>query len=293
MVTTVVPAAAAPPGRASAPGGVHDAFISYSRRDRLFAAKLEAALERYLPPRDLGVARRRLDIFRDEEDFTGAEYHASLEQHLRNSATLIVICSPHARASKYVNDEIRRFVLLKGAENPHSAVGRPQQRGRGRFQRSGLPGRLVRGARDAARREFRRHRSCAAAHRQGTVPGLVAHVLAKLYGTPRSVLEQRERKRRARTLRAWAAFAAVVMAALTTGLIVTLISRQDAVEQRGIADVRRREAEAERDRAERAAQAERAARAEEKRQRQIAEEQRQEAEQQRQQGTSGNHRAIA
>jgi hypothetical protein len=117
MVTTVVPAAAAPPGRASAPGGVHDAFISYSRRDRLFAAKLEAALERYLPPRDLGVARRRLDIFRDEEDFTGAEYHASLEQHLRNSATLIVICSPHARASKYVNDEIRRFVLLKGAEN--------------------------------------------------------------------------------------------------------------------------------------------------------------------------------
>jgi hypothetical protein len=43
----------------------YDAFISYSRADKLFAIELENALERYKPPKELTIAGRHLNIFRD------------------------------------------------------------------------------------------------------------------------------------------------------------------------------------------------------------------------------------
>ena len=87
----------------------HDAFISYSRKDTPFATAIERSLKRYSPPKDLPAPHRRLNIFRDTEDFTGTEYFASVEQHLQGSRKLLVICSPNARGSDFVNDEIRRF----------------------------------------------------------------------------------------------------------------------------------------------------------------------------------------
>ncbi|NJM92655.1 MAG: toll/interleukin-1 receptor domain-containing protein [Rhodospirillaceae bacterium] len=94
----------------------HDAFISYSRKDKAFAVRLQKALGNYMPPRDLPLPRRRLDVFRDEEDFTGTEYYQSVERHLNDSGKLIVLCSPAARASEFVNDEIRRFARARGPE---------------------------------------------------------------------------------------------------------------------------------------------------------------------------------
>jgi TIR domain len=87
----------------------HDAFISYSRKDVPYATTLERALKRYSPPKGLPVPHRRLNIFRDTEDFTGTEYFTSVDRHLQGSRKLIVICSPNARRSDFVNDEIRRF----------------------------------------------------------------------------------------------------------------------------------------------------------------------------------------
>ena len=69
----------------------HDAFISYSRRDREFARALGDTLENYRPPKDLGVGQRHLDIFRDEEDFTGVEYHTAVSRHLGESGRLILV----------------------------------------------------------------------------------------------------------------------------------------------------------------------------------------------------------
>ena len=43
---------------------MHDAFISYSRRNADFARLLEKALEEFKPPRDLNVPQRYLDVFR-------------------------------------------------------------------------------------------------------------------------------------------------------------------------------------------------------------------------------------
>lgn len=95
----------------------HDAFICYSRKEKEFARKLETALEDYKPPKDRNVPQRNLNIFRDEADFTGIEYRQSIAKHLKDSAKLIVLCSPDARASAYVNEEIRLFAWTNGADN--------------------------------------------------------------------------------------------------------------------------------------------------------------------------------
>ncbi len=68
------------PNESDNPTFLNDAFISYSRKDREFAAKLEKALNNYKPPKGLNLPRRNLVVFRDEEDFTGVEYHASLDE---------------------------------------------------------------------------------------------------------------------------------------------------------------------------------------------------------------------
>ncbi|MDM0002794.1 toll/interleukin-1 receptor domain-containing protein [Variovorax sp. J22P240] len=95
----------------------HDAFISYSRKDKVFAAKLELALESYAIPKGVPNQRKsRLSVFRDEDDFTGTEYYRAIERHLAASRTMIVICSPAARASRYVNEEIQLFAKEKGAD---------------------------------------------------------------------------------------------------------------------------------------------------------------------------------
>ena len=92
------------------------AFISYKRADEPFAVLLEKALERFTPPRDLNLPQRHLNVFRDREDLTGTEYHAAIRNYLESSARLIVICSPQARSSSYVNDEIKTFLSSRYGE---------------------------------------------------------------------------------------------------------------------------------------------------------------------------------
>ena len=91
------------PSRASAALGdqdaklVYDAFVSYSRVDRVFASNLTRTLESYRAPKDLALPQRYLKIFRDQADFTGVEYFTSVKSHLASSNSLIVVCSPNAR----------------------------------------------------------------------------------------------------------------------------------------------------------------------------------------------------
>jgi hypothetical protein len=93
-----------------APG--YTAFISYSREDEAFAKQLETEIEAHQRPGKTATAR----VFRDRSDFTGSAYESALDGHLRNSKTLIVLCSPHARKSTFVGDEIRRFASHHGTE---------------------------------------------------------------------------------------------------------------------------------------------------------------------------------
>jgi hypothetical protein len=101
------------------------AFLSYSHRDKAWGKRLHAALEGYRVERDLfgrqtpagPVPKTLRPIFRDHEDFSAG--HSLTEQTitaLEASKFLIVICSPSAAQSKYVNEEVRRFKILGRAE---------------------------------------------------------------------------------------------------------------------------------------------------------------------------------
>lgn len=65
----------------------------------------------------MDVPQRNLRVFLDEEDFTGVEYRGSVARHLKDSARLVVLCSPHARHSQFVDDEIRRFAESNGVDS--------------------------------------------------------------------------------------------------------------------------------------------------------------------------------
>jgi hypothetical protein len=83
-----------------------DVFISYSRKDHEFASRLHAVLNVYQPPRGLPVPQRRLQVFLDTSDYSGPDYKPTIQQHLKNSSKIIVICSPNAVGSRFVGPEI-------------------------------------------------------------------------------------------------------------------------------------------------------------------------------------------
>lgn len=90
------------------------AFISYSKQDQQQAKRLHPALETYRVPKGIDVAlprdRRLGRIFRDDDEMgASTDLGATLRDALANSENLIVICSPHAARSKWVNAEILHF----------------------------------------------------------------------------------------------------------------------------------------------------------------------------------------
>ena len=94
------------------------AFISYSHRDQAWADWLHKALETYRVPRRLvgretaagPVPRRLFPVFRDLEELPSSpNLSGAIDQALEQSRTLIVIASPYAAVSKWVDQEIARF----------------------------------------------------------------------------------------------------------------------------------------------------------------------------------------
>jgi tetratricopeptide (TPR) repeat protein len=97
------------------------AFLSYSHSDGKWAAWLHRSLESYRPPRRLigvvtdrgPVPKRLAPIFRDREELpTATDLGAAIGEALRQSACQIVICSPRAARSRWVNEEIIDFKRL-------------------------------------------------------------------------------------------------------------------------------------------------------------------------------------
>ena len=98
------------------------AFLSYSHEDERWARWLHRALESYRVPKRLradnpGIPAHLKPVFRDREDLASSASLPSLVQRvLEHSEALIVICSPAAAASKWVNEEIRIFRRLGRGE---------------------------------------------------------------------------------------------------------------------------------------------------------------------------------
>ncbi|MEM8491467.1 MAG: toll/interleukin-1 receptor domain-containing protein [Pseudomonadota bacterium] len=96
----------------------YKAYLSYSHDDEVWARWLHRALESYRIPRKLTnsighLPRRVAPIFRDRDDLvSAADLTEKLRQALRESEALIVICSPKAAASRWVNEEVKFFRTL-------------------------------------------------------------------------------------------------------------------------------------------------------------------------------------
>lgn len=94
------------------------AFISYSHKDKKVAKKLQNFIQGYKIPAKLedrpDLPKRIGKVFRDEDELVGDELTPQIEEALRQSRYLIVVCSPNSAKSKYVDEEIEYFKSLGG-----------------------------------------------------------------------------------------------------------------------------------------------------------------------------------
>lgn len=97
------------------------AFISYNHQDEAWATWLHRSLEAYRLPRGVAgsdfrgetVPKHLRPVFRDRDELAGgSDLGGKLRRSLRDSRTLIVICSEKSARSKWVNEEIRYFKSL-------------------------------------------------------------------------------------------------------------------------------------------------------------------------------------
>jgi hypothetical protein len=107
------------------------AFVSYSHADSADADRLHKRLETFQTPRllvgtkhPLGrVPARLTPIFRDRQELAASSDLArEIREALADSRYLVVICSPAAAASKWVDQEVRDFKRLHGEDRVLAAI---------------------------------------------------------------------------------------------------------------------------------------------------------------------------
>jgi hypothetical protein len=207
------------------------AFISYSHKDSDRAAKIHRRLETWRVPKNLvgrvtsagAIPRRLFPIFRDRDELSGGEnLDEVLKAALKQSRYLIVLCSPSAAASRYVEDEIRFFkalgrdariiyVILSGdpsVEDPTAAGACFPLVVR---QRVGSDGQLMPGRVEPMAADLR-------PGKDGVRDGLLK-VQARLLDVPFDELKQREGRRRRRARAFIAALACGVAALMGTAYV--------------------------------------------------------------------------
>ena len=222
------------------------AFLSYSHADEDTADWLHGALERFRTPgaltgrlTDNGVIPRRLTpIFRDRHELPASQdLAAGIREALDGSRFLIVLCSPAAAASRWVNAEIDMFkrhspdgcvlaAILSGEPFASDIPGREAEEClppalRHKYDRRGRP--TARPAEPLAA-DLRDHRD-------GKRLGLLK-LIAGMLGVGLDELVQRETLRRQRRLAIVAAASLAGMAVTSTLAIFALESRDEARDQR-------------------------------------------------------------
>lgn len=206
------------------------AFLSYSHRDGERGDRLHRELEGYRIPRALigrktpyaRVPATLRPIFRDRYDLeAGHSLGEQLLDALAASETLIVVCSPAAAASPYVNEEIRLFKAMGRGERVYPVIvaGEP-----GDPQRECFPRNLVRRiGTDGVVTAEREEPIAADLRDQGDGAELGRlKLIAGVLGVDLDELRQREEIERRRRQRRFAAVAGVMslLALLAAGFAV-------------------------------------------------------------------------
>ncbi|MEO7062231.1 MAG: toll/interleukin-1 receptor domain-containing protein, partial [Dokdonella sp.] len=219
------------------PGFRYWAFISYSHQDQSWGRWLHRALERYrVPPRLVGlpiaagvIPARLSPIFRDRDELpTATDLGRSVGEALQQSWCLIVVCSPAAAQSRWVNEEVRQFQLLGRAERIHflivdEASGAPC-----------FPPALFAMQRDGAAAA---EPIAADARRSGDGKSHARlKLIAGILGISYDKLVQREHQRGYRRMATIAIAATFALAVLTVFTVVAITSRREAEAQRGHAE---------------------------------------------------------
>lgn len=107
------------------------AFISYSHQDEAWARWLHRALENWrIPSRLVGnpieagtIPARLTPLFRDRDELpTASDLDQAVTEALRQSWSLIVVCSAASASSRWVNEEVRLFRSLGRGEHIHCVL---------------------------------------------------------------------------------------------------------------------------------------------------------------------------
>ena len=226
------------------------AFISYSHADEQWATWLHKALETYRVPKHLvgretefgPVPERFTPVFRDRDELaTATSLGDTLTRALEQSAFQIVICSPKAANSKWVNEEIlaykrlgrehRIFALIVGGEPGSSASPATADQEcfpNALIYKMGADGQLT----------TEKSEPIAADARQGKDSKLDVKLklLAGMLGVGLDELKQREARRRQKRMM-WLVSASLVGMAITSALAgAAWLARNEAQRERARAE---------------------------------------------------------
>jgi hypothetical protein len=210
--------------------GRYTAFLSYSHKDAAQARRLHRRLERYRIPRRLvgsagrhgPVPARLTPIFRDREELPAAgDLSTTVRAALAVSDHLIILCSPNAAASLWVEREIAAFRELCPGRPILAAIldGEPGDC---------FPAALVAGGAEPLAADLRR----AGDGRQHGFLKLVA----ALAGVDLDALVQRDAARRMRSVMAVTLVAFVALLAMAVLLFLAINARRESERRRGEAE---------------------------------------------------------
>lgn len=210
----------------------YKAFISYSHHDRQAAEWLHRALESYrAPPRLLAkngasIAGGLKPVFRDRDELSAAaDLGETIRDALDRSDALIVLCSPTAATSRWVDQELAYFIQARGPGAVLCVI---------------TPSTPTDAVLDAVMPPALR-----AALPEGVEPLAVdlrpdadgkrlarLKIAARLLDVSLDQLVQRDARRRLRVMAAFTTLAALVTVGMGAMTVATLKSRQIAREQR-------------------------------------------------------------
>ncbi len=213
--------------------GRYKAFISYSHCDTTVAVRLHRRLESYrLPSRLVGtttprgpVPARLTPIFRDIDELPAADnLSTEIRAALADSAALIVLCSPDAKASRWVNREIELFREMHPDRPilPALVHGEPEE---------AFPSALFTPGPDGSAREPVASDLGGDQERLGRIK-----LIAGLTGIGVDDLVQRDAQRRLRRVMAVTASAVIAIIVLSGLLVAAVRARADAEHQQAEAE---------------------------------------------------------